>query len=66
MRIVDYKCNSIKACFVFEYKGKEVSCSTIANPPEIMVFSKDNTDIGHRFNSVPAAIRYIDRKVRKA
>ena len=66
MIIVDYKCNSIKACFVFEYKGMEVSCSTIANPEEVVVFSKDRQDAGHRVNSVPAAIRWIDRKVRKA
>ena len=66
MRIVNFKCDHIKACFVFEYKGMEVSCSTIAHPPEIVVFSKDRQDAGHRVNSVPAAIRWIDRKVRKA
>ena len=73
MNIVNVSGQAIRACFSFDYRGYEVSCSTIASPPEIMVFRNDDTicndrdvDKTYRADSVHDAIRWIDERLYEA
>ena len=63
MEIRNTEGEQIMACFSFEYKGLEISCSTIAAPSEIVVFStKRNQE--YRAISIPDAIQWIDTNGR--
>ena len=57
MKILDVACNPIDACCCFELRGLEISCSTIAQPDEVMVFD-GNVSIG-RFDTVADAIKFV-------
>jgi len=42
MKIVDIEGKEIKACFVFDYCGYEISCSTIALGGQVAIFKGNN------------------------
>jgi len=66
MQIFDVSGKKIRACFVFEYKGYEVSATTILKPKEVCVFQ---TRMDHKplFTgyTVPSAMEWIDKQAQQ-
>lgn len=59
MKIVNVQAKSIEACCSFDYKGFEISISTIFRPGSIAVFENIKTHIGD-FPTVEAALAHVD------
>jgi hypothetical protein len=63
MKIVDSNGDPIPGCFTFTCCGFEISCSTISNPPEVVVFSnmgKDWPKVPYRAASIEDAIAWCE------
>ena len=62
-RIISLHSNDVKAACQFEYKGYEVSATTICKPKEVVVFSYfgSSEQVVGPFCDIPDAIEYIDK-----